>query len=550
MKEDVLDQVLTDAEDDFTPVVLGEDTQEPQEETQAEELQKTQENTEEISEEEPEVFEEDPVKPQFKLNINKKYAAIALGCVIAVLAAIYFGGAIYYKNRFFSGTTINGFDCSGLTVEQAQEKLKSDIAGYTYTLVERDKKTEPITGEELAMNLESLGDLNEPKAAQNPFKWCFDKGSKALSVNIIVTIDEAILGAKVASLECVLESAQEMNGATELISYSDGVFSIDAEKEAEDDGRKGLALKYMFPIFPGQQFYAVPNFSKNIVSVSKLTEAIKNGMYALEPSLDLEAAQCYVNIAEENNMQRAIDTMNRYVSAKVDYLHGDEIIPLDCGSINLWVSVDNNYNVYLDEDQVADFVNGIAQKYNTIGTSRTLVTSYGETVSVSGGDYGWKVDVEAETDALCEIIRNGEQTQREPIYSKKAASHGSIDVGNTYVEISIGSQHLWFYKDGGVIVSSDIVSGNPYAGNATPTGIYSLKYKERNATLVGENYRTPVSYWMPFNGGVGMHDANWRGAFGGSIYLGGGSHGCINLPPSVAGQIYGAIDPGTPIVVY
>lgn len=99
-------------------------------------------------------------------------------------------------------------------------------------------------------------------------------------------------------------------------------------------------------------------------------------------------------------------------------------------------------------------------------------------------------------------------------------------------------------------MSTDIVSGNPYAGNATPTGVYRLKYKERNSILVGEDYRTPVSYWMPFNGGVGMHDANWRGSFGGSIYQGGGSHGCINLPPSIAGKIYSNIEAGNVVIVY
>ena len=77
-----------------------------------------------------------------------------------------------------------------------------------------------------------------------------------------------------------------------------------------------------------------------------------------------------------------------------------------------------------------------------------------------------------------------------------------------------------------------------------------MTYKERNAMLVGENYETPVSYWMPFNQNVGLHDAVWRDSFGGSIYKTSGSHGCINLPYAIAKQIYGYAEKGMPVICY
>lgn len=88
------------------------------------------------------------------------------------------------------------------------------------------------------------------------------------------------------------------------------------------------------------------------------------------------------------------------------------------------------------------------------------------------------------------------------------------------------------------MVESDFVSGNLAKGWGTPAGSYPLAYKQKNAVLKGENYRTPVNYWMPFNNGIGMHDAKWRSSFGGAIYKTSGSHGCINLPPSVAKTIF------------
>ena len=56
---------------------------------------------------------------------------------------------------------------------------------------------------------------------------------------------------------------------------------------------------------------------------------------------------------------------------------------------------------------------------------------------------------------------------------------------------------------------------------------------------------------MPFNDGVGFHDANWQPDFGGSMYMSGyGSHGCINLPPSAAAELYSLCSIGDVVVVH
>ena len=131
-----------------------------------------------------------------------------------------------------------------------------------------------------------------------------------------------------------------------------------------------------------------------------------------------------------------------------------------------------------------------------------------------------------------------------------ANSHDGNDFGDSYVEINLTAQHLFLYKKGKLVIESDFVSGNVSKGNATPTGAYGITYTEKNATLRGENYETPVTYWMPFAGNVGMHDAYWRSAFGGSIYKTAGSHGCINLPPSVAKVVFENVSKNYPVLVY
>lgn len=131
-----------------------------------------------------------------------------------------------------------------------------------------------------------------------------------------------------------------------------------------------------------------------------------------------------------------------------------------------------------------------------------------------------------------------------------ANSHGKNDYGDSYVEINLTAQHMFLYKDGKLVIDSDFVSGNVSKNNATPTGAYGVTYTEKNATLRGENYETPVTYWMPFAGNVGMHDAYWRSKFGGSIYKYAGSHGCINLPPEVAKVVFENVKKNYPVLVY
>ncbi|MDE6851498.1 MAG: L,D-transpeptidase, partial [Lachnospiraceae bacterium] len=117
-------------------------------------------------------------------------------------------------------------------------------------------------------------------------------------------------------------------------------------------------------------------------------------------------------------------------------------------------------------------------------------------------------------------------------------------------EVDLTGQRVFFVKNGKKVLETDCVTGNEARGNGTPQGTYGITYKQRDATLKGETYRTPVDYWMPFNGGIGLHDADWRSRFGGTLYKYSGSHGCVNLPPAAAAKLFGMLEKGTPVICY
>ena len=303
----------------------------------------------------------------------------------------------------------------------------------------------------------------------------------------------------------------------------------------------------------GQGFRVVPEEPGTVLEPDKVASGIVAAISNLETELNLEELDAYKKAektSEDEELQARAANLNRYVTMTVTYLFGDEREVLDGDTIAQWMAIGEDDQVSFDAEQIAAYVKGLASQYDTAYQEKTLKTSYGSTVTISRGFYGWRMDQKKEAEELNAVLLSGESQTREPVYTQRANSHGANDYGNTYVEINLTAQHLFFYKDGNLVIESDFVSGSHARGDDTPSGAYPLTYKQRDAVLKGATYRTPVKYWMPFNGNIGMHDANWRSSFGGKIYMTNGSHGCINLPPSVAKVIFENISAGMPVLCY
>lgn len=124
------------------------------------------------------------------------------------------------------------------------------------------------------------------------------------------------------------------------------------------------------------------------------------------------------------------------------------------------------------------------------------------------------------------------------------------EVPSTYIEINISKQHMWYYIKGELYVSTDVVTGN-YGDMDTPKGYWAVNSKASPCELVGDGYVSYVQYWMAFiGGGWGIHDASWRDTYGGTIYMGNGSHGCVNTPYNAVKKMYAKVTIGTPVIVY
>lgn len=119
-----------------------------------------------------------------------------------------------------------------------------------------------------------------------------------------------------------------------------------------------------------------------------------------------------------------------------------------------------------------------------------------------------------------------------------------------YLLLDIGDQKLYLYSNGKIVSKYDVVTGDPYKGMSTPTGRYMINGKARNVRLFGGSYVSYVRYWIPFIGNsYGLHDASWRSRFGGKIYRGNGSHGCVNMRYRDVARLYDNVSIGTKIFI-
>lgn len=171
-------------------------------------------------------------------------------------------------------------------------------------------------------------------------------------------------------------------------------------------------------------------------------------------------------------------------------------------------------------------------------------------MTVEGGLYGNKIDQEAETAYLTDAFYGKKREVHEPVYTQEAWKKGSEDIGSTYIEVDMGEQKMYYYVDGVLTIDTPIVTGNTSRRMGTPSGVNFVYAKQKNRILRGRDYASPVDFWMPVKGNIGIHDASWRGTFGGNIYKTNGSHGCINTPRTAMEQLFDMAEVGTPVVMF
>lgn len=430
--------------------------------------------------------------------------------------------SLYFFNHTFYRTSINEVNISFKDYDQLDDTIRNYANDYELELIERGGEREVIAGEDIEFHYNEESGMLKLCKMQNPIRWigALFVEQKYYLDNLFL-YNENLLEDRINSLNCFKTDIVEPQN----VSFRYSNFS----------------------------YHVIEAIYGNKVKRQQLYKEVNSILFKGKKSLNLDQLDCYENpqyTSKSTKTQQTIKLLNKYVSSKITYLFGKDKEMVDGDTINKWLSVDRDLGIVIDEKLVKEYLKKIAKKYDTVGKKRKFKTSVNKTIELKEGFYGWRMSCVAETIALIDDIKMGKTIEKEPIYSQEARTRGENDIGNTYLEINLTRQYLWFYKNGKLIAHGNVVTGNPNRGNATKPGVYMLNYKEAGSTLRGHNYEAEVKYWMPFNGDTGLHDASWRYSFGGNIYKRNGSHGCVNAPLYLAKKVYENIEEGTPVICY
>ena len=401
--------------------------------------------------------------------------------------------------------------------------------GYTLEIEDTEGVREAITDTSIGYTVDVTGDLEAILKEENDGGRVSGPGVEhRYTVDAVLKYDEAALRALLENMAFVKNASPTSDA-------------------------------YITPYEEGKAFSIVPEVQGTEIDMDKLMAAVKDALNSQTRLLKVENLDCYKTIqvtADNADLNQMCANLNRYKDINIIYVFGDQQEILPGLEAVKWIDGVSGSAIQVNQQKVAEYVKYLADKYDTYGKPHTFTSTSGRQVSVNG-DYGWQINQAEEAVALTRMVQNGTNQTREPAYSRTAASRTGNDFGTTYVEVDMGLQHIYMYENGTLIAEAPIVTGNVAKGWTTPEGLYTLYYKERDRVLRGPkradgtySYESPVSYWMPFNGGIGLHDANWRGKFGGEIYKNNGSHGCINIPPKTAAVIYEHVYKGIPILCF
>lgn len=441
---------------------------------------------------------------------------------IVALLTIYAGTVRGLSGRFLFNTKIGDYDVSLKTPNEAEQMIKHDIlSDYQLSVNGTLGKTEYLDGNLIGLDLDM--DLEKVKAEQRAIFW----------PAALFSTDESDL--------------------VYTVTYDEGKIKSEVEKFSsfQDENMEKPKDAYVSDYINGEGYKIIKEENGNTIMKDKTIDEIKKAVSVLAPAIDLEEKGCYETPkVKEDSESLALELKRKTqsVAANIEYEIGDRDITLDADTYHDWISFADD-TVIVDEEAVAGFVDELARTTNTAYTERDFVTSEGQIVKVTG-PYGYQIAKDEEKTQIIEDILSGEDVKREPVYLLSGASRTGNDYGNTYIEVDLTNQKVYLYVDGNLIKESSCVTGCVAKGNATPPGIFPMTYKQRDAVLRGPGYASPVKYWMPFNRGIGLHDASWRGNFGGTIYKTNGSHGCINLPTEMAKVVYENAYQGMPVICH
>lgn len=443
-----------------------------------------------------------------KRQLKKRRIFLTAG----VIAAVYFIGFFFFTTHYYPGTKIGDTKIGCRSEVSARKYLEKKLSEVTVTVTEPEGE-EKISAADAGLTYTDADVLHSMLKRQKGQVWFWQMKDQHSYDRLTIRVDQDKLSVFIDSLKC-MNPENPVESANASLEY--------------DSEQKEYVIKEG----------SLGNIVEKEHFLKGISEAFLNG----QDSVSLQDTTYYKQPRYTSSSQEVLEArkvLNEYLGGTITYQDGKQTEKLSRKEISQCLKCSSDFQVSISKAKVKKFVKAqVAGTFNSVeGTIPTGLTA-------------WKVDEEKETESVIRTIQSGKKEERKPIYATEGFDKTDSDIEKTYIDVNVSRQKMWYVKDGKVVLSSDVVTGNISTGHGTGTGLYRIAFKQRDHLMV--KYNSFVHYWMPYNTrvGIGFHDASWRSSFGGDIYRTDGSHGCINMPPAKAEELYGQISAGTLVYIH
>lgn len=467
-------------------------------------------------------------------KITKILLLVAIPCVL--VTAGYFALRYYYQMKIPYGTWVNNIYCTGMSYEEAADLL---LEGQNHNI-----ELEIIDCDGAVYLLKPASDTYSISYTEGLAEKIISYGANGLFTEKYIEQDYTVL---------VEEQA--------LYEYLDTLQIFQKSINAGD-------CEPRLTIVETQNGFELIDRMENVLDTAKAYQVILEAITQKKSRINLYDEGCYYKpeyTSEDNVIISELEALQDFCDRFTMELtvQGETVYTVDGSVLKDWILMeeDGEYAygkggiLLLDEAKVKEYAQSISEEMTTYWGKPWQFTNHnGDLIEVEAGNYGRALKKNNLVQKLIYAFQYRDSGSYELEFSFYPADAAKVEYGggygDSYVEVDIKGQHVYAYLDGELVLESPCVTGNVSWNMETPTGVFYIEYKQRNRTLRGPDYATPVSYWMHFYNHCGFHDAGWRKDFGEDIYLEDGSHGCVNMPPAKAKALYELVYKGMPVIVY
>lgn len=455
-----------------------------------------------------------------------RYALVTL-VVLGVLVGSYAAGFSYFKTHYYPGTNVAGIDAGGMTADELTKAIDAQVQSYV-AHVDNGVFELDVSGSEVDLSCDARSFAQFVITCQDASSW-----------------------------------PVEIVGANDHIRQASGV-SFDQKKLSElvdeavasynSTAREPVAATLVLDA-TGDSFVIVDEKDGTALDSQAVCAAVADALAALQTDVkltDADLIQPKYRSGDEA-VANALERANATLDLTVPFVHeGEEYVRVGAKSFAPWLQVQDDLTLVVDQEAAADW----AEEY------------VWQTADYSDEQNVYSVDAAAFAASLSAAVHacNGDSVDLPYITTPRYLSGGGTlnptpwnpDLGR-YIDVDKKSQTACLYDGSGQVLWEALVTtGNETADNGTPVGQFAIYDKKTDFMLLGSDkdndgefdYKVHVDYWMPFNEGVGLHDASWRTVFGGDEYVERGSGGCVNLSVESAAALYSMTHENEVVVVH